>query len=210
MGPAKIPLIGIAGGIASGKSFIAKQLGRQGAALVSADEIAHEVLKLADVKALARERWGDAIFSSDGQIDRESLGKIVFAAPPDGPRELKYLESLTHPTIGELVRERIAAIHDEGKAPAIVLDVPLLFESHWNEFCNTLIFVDAPPEVRLARAAARGWSPAEFARREGTQKAPESKRSQADVVIDNSGSPESAQTQVNLFWKSLVGPSLSK
>jgi dephospho-CoA kinase len=209
MGPAKIPLIGIAGGIASGKSFIAQQLGRQGAALVSADEIAHEVLKLADVKALARERWGDAIFASDGQIDRQSLGRIVFAAPPDGPRELRYLEGLTHPTIGELIRERIAAIHDERHVPAIVLDVPLLFESHWNEFCTKVIFVDAPRDVRLARAAARGWSPAEFARREATQESLESKRLQADIVIDNSGSPESAQSQVALFWKSLVSSSLS-
>lgn len=198
------PIIGIAGGIASGKSFIAEQLKRKGAAMVSADEAAHEVLKLEEVKRQARQRWGDAIFKSDGEIDRAALGRIVFAASPDGPRQREFLEQLTHPRIGQIIRRRLAALADEPAAPAIVLDVPLLFESGWNNFCDKIVFVDAPRSVRESRAALRGWTREEFARREVTQQSPETKREQADVVIDNSTTPESAQAQVDRFWPLLV------
>ena len=80
MGSAKIPIVGIVGGIASGKSLVAAQLERQGAVVVDADKVAHDVLKLDEVKTLARERWGQTIFDNEGQIDRQALGKIVFAS----------------------------------------------------------------------------------------------------------------------------------
>ncbi len=204
----KVPLIGIAGGIASGKSWIAGQLERQGAAVVSADAWAHEVLKLDEVKQLAHQRWGDAVFGPDGQIDRGALAKVVFGPPPGGPRELKYLEQLMHPRIGELLRRQLEELGAQPTTAAIVLDVPLLFESGWNKFCDKIVFVDAPPPVRLARAMARGWNREDFTRREAAQESLESKRQLADVIIDNSGSPESAQAQIELFWRSLVGSSL--
>jgi dephospho-CoA kinase len=207
-GPGKIPLIGIVGGIASGKSFIAEQFRRQGAAIVSADQMAHEVLKNEDVKRAARERWGDAIFGPDGQIDRAALGNIVFAPPPDGPRELKVLEQWTHPRIGQLVRERVFELARQGTVAAMVLDVPLMFESGWNKFCDKIVFVDATRPLRVARAACRGWTEEDFSRREAAQESLETKRALADVVIDNSGSPESAQAQIEHFWHSLVDPSL--
>jgi len=204
----KVPLIGIAGGIASGKSLIAGQLERQGAAVTSADAWAHEVLKFDEVKQLAHERWGDAVFGPDGQIDRGALAKVVFAPPPGGERELKYLEQLTHPRIGELLRRQLEELGAQPTVAAIVLDVPLLFESGWNKFCDRIVFVDAPLPVRLARAMARGWTREDFTRREAAQESLESKRQLADVIIDNSGSPESAQAQIELFWRSLVGSSL--
>jgi dephospho-CoA kinase len=201
-GPTKIPIVGIVGGIASGKSLVAAHLERQGAVVVDADKVAHEVLKLDEVKALARERWGETIFGKDGQIDRQSLGKIVFAPAPDGPRELKYLESLTHPRIGKLTLERIAQLSEEGRAAAIVLDVPLLFESGWNKICDKTIFVDAERALRESRAALRGWTPEDFARREAAQESLEAKRTLADVVIDNSGTPQATQHQIDRVWHS--------
>jgi dephospho-CoA kinase len=207
MGPTKVPLVGVLGGIASGKSFIAQELERLGARVVWADKLAHEVLKLDEVRAMARQRWGDAIFAADGQIDRNALGKIVFAPPPAGPRELKYLEELTHPKIGQLVRDQLMQLSVRQTAPAIVLDVPLLFESGWNKICDKIVFVDAPPGVRESRALARGWTREEFARREAAQESLEAKRKLADVVIDNSGTPESARTQVERFWQVLVAMS---
>jgi dephospho-CoA kinase len=199
------PIIGIAGGIASGKSFVTEYLQRLGATVISADQAAHEVLKLEEVKRQARARWGDAIFSADGQIDRQALGQIVFAPPPDGPRERTYLEGLTHPRIGEIIGKQLADLIEQGTAGAIVLDVPLLFESGRNEICDSVLFVDAPCEVRESRALARGWTREEFSHREAAQQAAETKREQADAVIDNSGTPESTQAQVQRYWRSLLG-----
>ena len=85
-----------------------------------------------------------------------ALAKIVFAPPPDGPRELKYLEQLTHPRIGQqIARAGQASCPQQGTAAAIVLDVPLLFESGWNKFCDKIVFVDAPRDAaaRTSRGA---------------------------------------------------------
>lgn len=201
--PRKIPILGVAGGIASGKSLITEQLQALGADVIVADAAAHDVLKLEEVKRAARERWGEGIFGAGGEIDRPRLGKIVFAEPPSGPAELKYLEQLVHPPVRQIIRRQIEQLASNERTQAIVLDVPLLFESGWNEFCDTVIFVDAPREVRLARAAARGWSAEEFERREAAQLPLDSKRSQSHVVIDNSSSKQSALAQVEGFWQSL-------
>src|SRR3954466_7090481 len=96
-------VIGIVGGIASGKSAIAKEFKRHGAVVLSADDAAHEVLRQPEVKASARQRWGDGIFGPDGEIDRSALANIVFAPPPAGEQDRKYLEELTHPRIGKLL-----------------------------------------------------------------------------------------------------------
>jgi len=208
--PRRIPLIGVAGGIASGKSLITEQLRNRGAAVIVADLAAHNVLKLEEIKAVARERWGDAIFGSDGEIDRPRLGKIVFAPPPEGPAELEYLEHLVHPRVRQLIRQQIDELTSQPNTRAIVLDVPLLFESGWNTFCDTILFVDAPRGARLERAGERGWSAEEFDRREAAQLAVESKRQQSSHVIDNSGSKQSSQEQVDKFWQTVVEPATSK
>ena len=82
--PTAVVIIGVAGGIASGKSLVTEQFARHGAAIVSADKLAHEVLKYDEVKRAARERWGDAVFAADGEIDRAAMARIVFARPPTG------------------------------------------------------------------------------------------------------------------------------
>ena len=89
--------------------------------------------------------------------------------------------------------------------PAAVLDAPLLFEAGWNEFCDTVVFVDTPSRLRRTRAMMRGWSEEDFAAREDAQESLNHKRERADVVIDNADSPESTQAQVERFWHSLVG-----
>ncbi|MGD9721580.1 MAG: dephospho-CoA kinase [Pirellulales bacterium] len=203
----KLPIVGLVGGIASGKSMIADQFRRAGAAVISADQLAHEVLRYDEVKRAARERWGDGIFGPDGEVDRSALAKIVFAPPPDGPRELTYLEQLIHPDVGRLVQRRLAELQAGGPAAlqtgspvtAVVLDVPLLVESGWHEFCDRIVYVDAPLPERLSRALARGWSQQDFERREAAQHSLAQKRAAADLVIDNSGSIESAQSQVAQF-----------
>jgi dephospho-CoA kinase len=201
-----VVIIGVAGGIASGKTLVTEQLARRGAAVVSADKLAHEVLKYEEVKQVARERWGDAVFSADGEIDRAAVAKIVFAPAPEGQQHLKFLEQLTHPHIGHLARQRLELLSQEKKVPAIVLDVPLLFESGWNRLCDKIVYVDAPRDQRLSRALARGWSQEEFERREAAQQSLETKREQADFVIDNSATVQATEAQIEQLWSLLIDP----
>src|SRR5262249_10262526 len=130
--PARPPLIGIVGGVASGKSFVANQFKAKGARVISADELAHEVLKMDEVKALARERWGEAVFDASGQIDRQAVGRMVFAPGPEGQSELKVLEGWIHPRVRTMIGRQLDEIGRTGDATAIVLDVPLLVEAGWH------------------------------------------------------------------------------
>ncbi len=103
-------ILGLLGGVASGKSLVARQLAELGAVVLDADRAGHEALRLPNVEAAARQRWGDAVFGPDGHIDRSRLAKIVFAPPPDGPKERKYLEELTHPEIGRRLAAQAEAL----------------------------------------------------------------------------------------------------
>jgi len=197
-------VVGILGGVASGKSLVARYLEQRGAGLLDADRAGHEVLRKPEIREAARARWGDAIFDQEGQIDRERLAEIVFAAPPEGPRERTFLEQLTHPEIGRLLEQQAAQMAADGCQVA-VLDAPLLLEAGWDRFCDTLVMVDTPREQRLERARKRGWSEEDFIAREGVQESLDSKRKRADVVVDNSGSPEETQARLERFWHSLVG-----
>lgn len=197
-------LIGILGGVASGKSLVARQLAQFGAGLLDADRAGHEVLRLPRVEAAVRDRWGEAVLGPDGRIDRARLAEIVFAGPPDGPPERKHLEQLTHSEIGRLLKQQAEALASSGTAAA-VLDAPLLLEAGWDRLCERLVFVDAPREVRLCRAKARGWSEEDFAAREAVQESLNFKRERADLVVDNSGSPEQTQAQLERFWQSFIG-----
>src|SRR3972149_10543307 len=96
-------VIGVLGGGASGKSLVARELVRLGAGLLDADRAGHDVLRLPEIEAAARERWGEEIFGPDGRIDRARLGRVVFAGPPAGPCERKNLEQLTHPENGRVL-----------------------------------------------------------------------------------------------------------
>ena len=155
-------LIGVVGGIASGKSEVSGALQRLGAKLVDADRIGHEVLEDPEVKAAIGQRWGGEVFDAHGLVDRRRVAGIVFAAPPKGPEELTFLEQWTHPRIGQQLREQIAKWARTGRVKAAVLDAPMLLKAGWDAFCDRLLFVDAPREQRLARARRRGWNEAEF------------------------------------------------
>ena len=196
-------IIGITGGVASGKSTVAERLAALGAGVLDADRAGHEALRLPHIMAAARRRWGEAIFGPDGQIDRAKLAQIVFGREPEAGCERKYLEQLSHPEIGGLLGRQAETLEAAGVKFA-VLDAALLFEAGWDEMCEKTIFVESPREVRLARALARGWTEEDFAAREGVQDSLDRKRPRADVIIDNSGSAERTQAQVEQFWASLV------
>lgn len=196
-------ILGLLGGIASGKSLVASQFCELGAGLLDGDRAGHEVLRLPEVKRLVRERWGQSVFAADGEVDRKALGRIVFAPPCGGRRELEYLEKITHPGIGTRLRQQAADLAAQGSAVA-VLDAPVMLKAGWDAFCDHIVFVEASEEVRRARALTRGWCQEDIARRESVQEPLEVKRARADFVIDNSGTPEQTRGQVERLWGSLA------
>jgi dephospho-CoA kinase len=199
-------ILGLLGGVASGKSLVARQLAELGAVVLDADRAGHEALRLPGVEAAARQRWGNAVFGQDGHIDRGRLAKIVFAPPPEGPKEREFLEELTHPEIGRQLAAQVEAMGTSPNTPPLaVLDAALILEAGWDRLCNCMAFIDVPREVRLARALQRGWTEADFAAREAAQESLHSKRARADVIIDNSGSLVHTQGQVQRLWQFLVG-----
>lgn len=197
-------LIGVAGGVASGKSLVSEQLASLGAEIFDADRAGHEVLREPEVKDAIRLRWGDDVFTAAGEVDRSKVAEIVFAPPPSGPEELTYLEQLTHPRIGQRLQDRMAELGSCDRVVAVVLDAPVMFKAGWDRMCDKILFIDAPRELRLARAKSRGWSEMDFEAREATQESLDVKRGRADAVIDNSSSPEHTYLQVKRCWRSLV------
>ena len=204
-------VVGIVGGIASGKSAVAELFRQRGAAVIHADQIGHEVLDEPDVVQRLRERWGDRILGSDGRVSRSAIASIVFGASPDGPRasptggtaELRFLESATHPRIEARILQRIAEL-EHGGTPVIVLDAPILLEVCWERLCDRIYFVEVDREERLRRALQRGWTAAQFAAREATQLPLAAKRKVADQVLDNSASIDHTLAQIQQLWRSLV------
>ncbi len=195
-------IIGIVGGVASGKSRATEYLRQLGAAVLDGDRVGHEVLREPAVVAAARARWGTAILDADGQIDRSKLAKIVFAPTKEAAAELQFLEDLTHPRIRARLADEVASLEAKRIVPAAVLDAPVLLKAGWNDFCDIILFIDTPEKLRLQRAAARGWSPQEVQRREAAQATLQEKRQAADLVLDNSGSPAKLYQQIHDFWDS--------
>lgn len=197
-------LIGVLGGVASGKSLVAGMLAELGAGVLDADRVGHELLRTPAIEEAVRRRWGEKVFGPDGHPDRAQLARLVFGATPRAADDRNHLEQLLHPEIGRRLQEEAERLKAAGY-PAAVLDAPLLMEAGWDTCCDWVIFVDAPRSVRLARALTRGWTETEFAAREGAQESLDFKRKRADVVVDNSASPDATRAQLEQFWRSHIG-----
>ena len=191
-------VIGVAGGIACGKSSVAECFQQLGAAVLNADQIGHQVLYEPSVKQKIRENWGDMVFGN-GEVDRSALGRIVFD-PLRGPSELAKLEQITHPLIGQRIRNVLIQLEQENR-PAVVLDAPVMFKAGWDRLCDKIVFVHAEKATRQQRVAVRGWLPEELKRRESNQFSLVTKRSRATDVIDNSLSIEETFLQIKDLWR---------
>ena len=198
----QILLVGLVGGIASGKSLVAEQLQSLGAARLDADLAGHEILREKEVIEALHRRWGDGIISLDGSLSRSVIAKIVFSS--GNLEEKRYLESVTHPRIAARLQEQIAR-HQSGGKKVLILDAALLFEAGWDKQCDKIIFVSCPREIRLARARVRGWSEADFLAREASQLPLDEKRSRSGFIIDNSGDADQTRQQVGEWWRLNVG-----
>lgn len=193
-------IIGLLGGVASGKSLVARQFAGLGAGLLDADRAGHETLREPEVIAALRNRFGDGVLDLEGQIDRRALAARVFGDSTEHQQNRIFLERLTHPRIGERLEDQAEQLAAAGHTVA-VLDAAVMLRAGWNRVCDCIVFVDAPDAVRLARALSRGWTEAEFHAREAAQESLETKRGFADHVIENSGKAEYTQSQVEQFWR---------
>lgn len=195
------PVIGMAGGIGSGKSLVAKQFQKLGCAIIDADALSHQVLEQAEVRDALVSWWGDKVLNAQGQIDRKAVGRCVFGASD----ELRKLETLVHPKVNTL---RMSLRHQYDKQPdvkAIVEDCPLLFEVGLEKQCDVVVFVAADREVRLARVKAnRGWTAEDLESREKKQLGLDIKANRADHVIDNSGNEEQTFDQVRRLFLNIT------
>ena len=188
MSPAPPPplVIGVLGGIASGKSQVARLLAGPRGVVLDADRLAHEALESEAVRAWLRATLGASLVGPQG-VDRRALAEHVFRQPA----LRRELEQRVHPAVRERLREGLAAGRREGRE-RIVLDVPLLLENDAQHQltgeCHVLVFVECDATVRAERAQrTRGWSGDELARREQAQLPLDVKRARADLVLDNSG-----------------------
>lgn len=202
----KKPLVvGIVGGVASGKSEVTRHLQHLGAQVIHADTIGHEVLREAEVIEILRKQFGDQILNTDtGQIERSKVAGIVFGDEPTAISNRRFLESVTHLRIRERIRESLNAALANPDLKVVVLDVPLLIESGWIDSCDRVLFVDSPLDMRRARARQRGWSETQFDAREASQVDIEKKRDAATDCLDNSGSLERLRGNIEAWWKSIV------
>ncbi|MGY8769630.1 MAG: dephospho-CoA kinase [Pirellulales bacterium] len=197
-------VIGILGGIASGKSQVAQMLAELGAEVLDADQVGHQVLLAPEIRSAVEKRFGSLVFGPDHQIDRQRLASIVFGEDEESKQALLDLEKITHPAIGEKLAEKIIEIRQNDSTPAIVLDAPVMLKAGWNRYCDSILFVATEHQDRAGRAAERGWSQAEFDAREANQENLEDKQKMADYVLYNTGTLDTLRQQVKQFWAQKV------
>jgi len=201
--PTKKPVVGIIGGIGSGKSAVADEFADLGCRIVDADAIGHQLLDDQQVQTELRRRWGDGIFDAAGRVDRAVLGGIVFGSRED----LDALNGILHPRIGaEMARIVEEAAGDES-VEAIVLDAALLMEAGWDSLCSCVIFVDTPDAERLRRVRQeRNWRADNWESREKMQISLDIKRSRCDYLIDGSSSVSHLRQQVRKLYPRITQP----
>jgi dephospho-CoA kinase len=195
-------VVGLTGGIASGKSTVAAMLRERGAAIINADTLGHRVLERdSDGWSRVVATFGEGILTESGEIDRKRLGAIVFA----DPEQLKRLNAISHPRIRAMALEEIAALRARGDVDVAVVEAALLFEGHWDDFCDEVWVVYVPEEVALARLVERnGLSEVHARERIRAQMPVDEKRARADVVLVNTGSLAELEAQVDEAWRAAL------
>lgn len=194
-------VVGVTGGIATGKSAVVEQFRQLGAAVISADELAREIVRPGE-EALAQlvARFGQDILQADGTLDRKALAEIIFA----DPAARQDLNQITHPAIARLAAARIASLQRQGEA-LVIYEAPLLFEAGAESRVDRVLVVTAPAEVQRRRLMARDGLDDQAAQARITAQMPlADKVRRADFVVENAGSIDELATQVRELYGRLL------
>jgi dephospho-CoA kinase len=191
-------LVGLTGGIASGKSTVSAMLAERGAEVIDADHIARQVVMPGTPAwCKIRDHFGPGVLFQDGSIDRQALADIVFA----DPAKLALLNEITHPAIFARIADRLEAHHDQDVV--VVLDAALLIEAGLADGVDVLVVIHSPREIQVERLASKGMGERDASARIAAQLAPEQRLERADIVIDNTGSLEELGRRVDQLWADL-------
>jgi dephospho-CoA kinase len=191
-------LVGLTGGIGSGKSTVAHLLEERGAVILDADVFARDAVRAgSDGFRAVVARFGSDVVSGDGKLDRPRLASIVFA----DPAALADLESIVHPVVRRMIADGIQDHLDRDRV--VVLVNPLLIEMGTHRDCDVVVVVSAAPETQVARSAARGMEEADVRARIAAQLPLEERARMADVLLDNEGSLEELEAEVDVLWHDL-------
>jgi dephospho-CoA kinase len=189
----KKPIIGILGGICSGKSTVAAEFAKLGCKVIDADKIAHKLLDKKDIKERIVALFGKDVKEPGGKIDSKKLAGIVFADTD----KISSLNKIIHPLVLARAEQLIEQYNRESQVKAIVLDMPLLAEVGWDKRCDKLIFVDCERQLRLNRAKKKGLlDENQLKNRENSQISLDKKVAIADNSINNNSSLAALARQV--------------
>ena len=195
------PIIGLAGGVGSGKSRVAAEMAKLGALVIDSDRLSQQELEAQEVKDVLGEWFGPSVFAGDGSVDRQNLAAVIFG---DSAQRLR-VERLLHPRVARCRAELVEQARADDSVAAVVLDSPLLFEVDLDLQCDAVVFVDAGEPTRLERLArSRGWDVQELKRREKWHKTLDFKRSRSDYIIDNDSSIDALCRQVEKTFSKII------
>ena len=192
-------LVGLTGGIGSGKSTVAGLLAAHGAVILDADAFARDAVRAGtDALAAVVQRFGDEVVGPGGELDRARLASVVFA----DRKALGDLESIIHPEVRRMIADGIQSHLDTDDV--VVLVNPLLIEMGTHRDCDVVVVVSASPETQVARSVARGMDEADARARLEAQLPLDDRARAADVLLDNEGTIEELETEVDVLWRDLA------
>ena len=197
-------VIGVTGGIGTGKSTVAAMFKRLGAVVLDADVMAHRVMEPRRVawRQIVK-TFGEHLLNEDQTINRQALARRVFA----DAKSRRRLEAIVHPRVMRQMWQQVRRLRRTGRVKAVVLDVPLLVEVGAHHHVDAVVVVSVSPKLQRERLKKRhGWSDEEISARMGAQWDSSAKVALADHVVDNANSVDATRTQVKRIWNQLVGP----
>jgi dephospho-CoA kinase len=200
---AKVPVIGIAGGVGAGKSSVVKGVRGLRLQIVDADQAGHQELRKPEIRDQLLRVFGTEIAAQDGEIDRKRLAMLVFGESTEHNERREQLNQIVRPGIRDEIRRQITTAPQD--VDAIILDAALLLEAGWAAECDALIFIETPLEIRRQRVARdRGWSAEELQKRESSQWSLDRKKVACHYVVDNSGTPEDSARQMAQHLRTIL------